>query len=150
MDVGGGAPRRRADAEEVRGEAAQAVVQAAEALLEVGEYERSGTLLEEAEQFVNSDDGPPLRAVRVRGLACAGASYWIRERPTEALGVWRRAPEFVKVDDDAEVREAAATCLGAAGVGLVQQWEDDEDFPSESIECARQAVEYAPQSPCSR
>ena len=135
----------RVDPEAVRGEAAWALVQAGYALVDVGEHERSRGLLGELEGFVNPDDPTALRAVRIRGLACEGASYWICERQTEALGAWRRAPEFVKVDDDAEVREAAAICLGAAAVGLVERWESDEDFPSESIECARQAVEYAPQ-----
>ena len=135
-----------ADAEAVRGEAAWALVQAGYAFLDVGEHERSRGLLDEMDGLVDSDDGPALRAVRIRGLACQGASYWACAQPARALAVWRSAPEFVKVDDDVEVLEAAAICLGAAGVGLVERWEDAEDFPSESIECARQAVEYAPRS----
>ena len=106
--------------------------------------ERAGKALGRTQTHVGPKDGPDRRRARIRGLLGEGAGYVASGEDISAVRVLQRAVDFVRPDDEADIRELAGMCLGVASAGRMELFQDDADALEANAKTARMAVELAP------
>ena len=134
---------RHKDGSGLRRQAAQALCDAGESLVQTAEYDQSCATLQEVDAWVRGTDREELRAERLRALALEGICHWSLERHDEALAIWQRARDYMLPGDTGRMSRFAAACLGSVSVGLIERAKGTASL-ADSLEWARMAVDAAP------
>ncbi len=95
------------------------------ALFELGRFEDAITALGRI-PFVNPNDSVYLRGVTVTALGTKADALTELGRHEEAIAIWERITEYVRVNDPADLRQGAASSLIFKGLALTELGRHEE------------------------